>query len=591
MTQSSTIQEFRGRGAAPGYAIGRVYVFETEEQVIPRRRILPDEVDLEIERFEQAVTLSISQLDDLVQRMQLTKSKGLLIVEVHRLILQDELLVERTRQHIRERQINAEAALRRTLRELTEAFSQLEDSYLKQRQADLRFVGQQLMGNLLGNATSIAGRQIPPGSIIVAHDLSPSDTLDLSAEKISGFVTEVGSTFSHTAIMARAMEIPAVVGVGKELGSCDDGDDIVLDGQSGRVFLKPDPNTIAQFHEKQRQYQVQEAKLLGNWDRPAVTTDGIRVRLEGNIGYLAEVESLLSHGGEGIGLVRTEFLFLSSTGAPNEETQYANYKRIVEAISPGQTTFRTLDLGGDKLSGVFGFRSPATNPALGIRGIRFSLKEPAPFRQQLRAIFRASAHGPVRILIPFVTSLSDFRAAQTIIDDVRSELEREGQPFDRSVPVGTMIEVPAAALIAETLAREAAFFSLGTNDLVQYTLAVDRTDENLAALYTSLHPAVLRLIARTTRAAQEAHIDISICGEMAGNSFNTPALLGCGLQCLSMNPISIPPVKEVIGRCEVGDCKRLVDELLALPTVAEVEARLQEFHNELHREEKTGLAG
>jgi phosphotransferase system enzyme I (PtsI) len=354
----------------------------------------------------------------------------------------------------------------------------------------------------------------------------------------------------------------------------------VLDGQGGVVVADPDKATVKRFRDARRQYRARETQLLANRDEPAVTTDGLRIRLEGNVEYLEEIESLIAHGGEGIGLFRTEYRYLRDPGGPDEETEYLEYSTILEEIAPFSATIRTLDIGGDKVDGPIPLDSGAENPALGLRGVRLALREVDTLRNQLRALLRASAHGKLRLLIPFVTGVIELRRVRTIIDEVAAELTEEGIDFDANVPLGAMIEIPSAALLADLMANEVDFFSIGTNDLVQYTLAVDRDNENVANMYTPLHPAVLRLIERTARAARAARVPISICGEMAGEPINVPVLVGCGLDTFSMNPISIPIVKEIIRHCNAVDCRALLQELLTYPTVDEVQQRLERYHRE-----------
>lgn len=570
-------RNFTGIGTSPGYAVGRVYLIAHEEQVIPRRTIGDHEIDDEIDRFDHAVDRSRKQLDDLLKRMRAASDEGILIIEAHRMMLQDVMLVGRVHRFIEDDKLNAEAALDRTLRVLGEAFANLQESYFKERGSELRFVGQRVMRNLIGTYRPRSGH-IPSGAIVVAHELSPAEALELTARRIAGFVIEVGGRTSHTAIMARAMEIPAVLGAHGIAAAVADGQRIVLDGSTGAVVLDPDKETVANFRERRRLHRARATRLLANRTEEPVTTDGVRIRLEGNIEYAEELESLHRYGGEGIGLYRTEYFFMRGSRLPDEEAQFEAYRRSAEEVAPNGVTFRTLDIGGDKVPEGFPLTPNCDNPALGLRGIRLALREREVMTTQLRALLRASAYGDVRLLIPFVTGVNDIREVKQIIVELTALLRSEGHVIADDIPIGCMIEVPSAAMIADLLAPEVDFFSIGTNDLCQYTLAIDRGAEEVADLYNPLHPAVLRLIERTARAGRAFKIDVALCGEMAGEPLNIPVLLGCGLTSLSMNPISIPPVKEVIRNCSSFDCRALLQEIMTYPTVELVEERVREFH-------------
>lgn len=577
MTQDGVLQ-FGGIGASPGFGVGHVHLVTHEEHVVPRRTIREHEVDDEIDRFDVAVARSRKQLDSLLKRMRAASSEGILIVEAHRMMLQDVLLVGRAHEAIRDKRLNAEAALERVLKQLDEAFASLEVPQFKERGSEIQFVGKRVMANLIGRYREPSAR-IPAGAIVVAHELSPPEALELTARRIAGFVTEVGGRTSHVAIMARAMEIPAVVGAHGVVEQVVNGQSIAIDGEGGSVLVNPDRDTLRQYRERQRKHRARTTQLLANRDQPALTLDGVRMRLEGNIEYIEEIESLLAYGGEGIGLYRTEYLFMRTSGLPTEEEQMFEYRRIVEEMAPAPVTFRTLDLGADKKSPGFPLESAGDNPALGLRGIRLALAEETMLRAQLRAILRASTAGSVRLMIPFVTSVDEVRQVKTLFGQVRDELRGEGVAFDEDIPFGCMIEVPSAAMIADVLAREVDFFSIGTNDLTQYTLAVDRGNEDVASFFTALHPAVLRLIFRTAQAGREAGIDVSLCGELAGEALAAPVLLGCGLTTLSMNPISIPLVKDLVRQSYEAACGLLLQDVLECATADEVLVRVKAFHD------------
>jgi phosphotransferase system enzyme I (PtsI) len=418
--------------------------------------------------------------------------------------------------------------------------------------------------------------EVPPeGAIVVAHDLSPADTaLLLHERKVAGFVTDAGAKTSHTAIVARALEVPAVVGVGKISALAERGDWIVVDGSRGIVVINPSPGERADFEAAQARYRAQEEKLLRTRDLPARTQDDVTVRLAGNIEFAEEVPSLIAHGGEAVGLYRTEFLYLGRGDLPTEEEHYQNYRRILEALAPRPVTIRTFDLGGDKLPS--GMRVHAENPALGLRAIRYCLRQPDLFRTQLRGLLRASVHGNLKIMFPMISGVLELRSAKKALAEARAELEREGAAVKAEIPTGIMIELPSAALIADRLGRESDFFSVGTNDLIQYTIGIDRQNKDVAYLYKPLHLAVLRMLKSICDAARAANIPVSMCGEMAGEPVNALVLIGLGVSELSMNGPSIPLVKRVVRAARASDGRALVERLLSLTTADDIEREVRE---------------
>lgn len=574
----------RGIVASRGFAVGQVQLLTRESHVVPRRTLREDEVDGEVTRFDTALEAAERQVDELLARMREADEDGRLIVEAHRLILRDEMLVGRARGLIRVDRCNAEHALERTVASLDASFERLREAYFRERGGELRYVADWILANLLGSDHAPTAH-VAAGAVVVAHDLSPADTLDLASRPLAGFITEVGGATCHTAIMARAMEIPAIVGCHGVVDAVTNGQLVALDGAEGLVLVAPGEADVERIVHLEAAYRARVARLLANRDQPAVTSDGRRIGIHGNIEYVEEIESLIGHGGEAIGLFRTEYLFLGRGGLPDEETQYRAYRRAVEEMAPATVTFRTIDVGGDKLgvdpgaSGL-GRRAREDNPGLGVRGIRFALAQDALLRTQLRAILRASAHGSCRLLVPFVTCVEEVRAVRALVDETQQALLRSGVAVASDVPLGAMIELPGAALIADVLARECDFFSIGTNDLVQYTLAADRNNEAVAGYYTPLHPGVLRLIAETARAARRAGIECTVCGEMAGEALPVPALIGWGLDVLSMNPISVPIIKALVRQVSAAECETLAAELLDLASATEVEARLQAFYDE-----------
>lgn len=463
--------------------------------------------------------------------------------------------------------------MKRAARRIKSAFRQDADEYFKERRADVDFVGERLIKNLLGQAADVEGAP-PEGAIIVAHDLSPADTaVLLHGNKVGAFVTDAGAKTSHTAIVARALEIPAVVGVGRITATAGRGDWLVVDGTRGVVLINPSEEERRDYQDARDRLLREEQELLRTRDLPAATQDGMQLQLGGNIEFAEEVPSLLAHGGEAVGLYRTEYMFLGRADLPSEEEHYQNYRRILEAVGRRTVTIRTFDLGGDKLP--VGMRLHADNPALGLRAIRYCLRHPDMFRTQLRALLRASVHGNLKIMFPMISGVAELRAARRVLDEVRAELLRETIPT-RKIPVGIMVELPSAALLADRLARECDFFSIGTNDLIQYTIGIDRQNKDVAYLYKPLHLSVLRMVKGICDAAGAAGIPVSVCGEMAGDPLHTLVLLGLGVTELSMNGPAIPVVKKVIRGARASDARALVDRLLSLTFADDIEREVRE---------------
>jgi phosphotransferase system enzyme I (PtsI) len=567
-----------GIAASPGIVIGRCWSVDRRRVRTPKRRLGPDEVEGELARFRTALELSDLQLSEV--REKVGKAEGpagsaehTAIIDMHRMMLKDEMLVLEATRLIRDERLNAEWAVKRAVRKIKSAFHEQADEYFKERRADVDFVGERIIKNLLGQAPDVD--ELPPeGAIIVAHDLSPADTaLLLHERKVGGFVTEAGAKTSHTAIVARALEVPAVVGVGKVTSLVDRGDWVVVDGTRGVVVINPTAGERSEYEAARARWRANEEDLLRTRDLPARTQDDVTVRVAGNIEFVEEVPSLLSHGGEAIGLYRTEFLFLGRTDLPSEEEHYQNYRQVLEAVAPRPVTIRTFDLGGDKLPA--GMRIAAENPALGLRAIRYCLRQPEMFRTQLRALLRASVHGNLKIMFPMISGVAELRAARRALEDARAELAAEKVPMKAEVPIGIMIELPSAALIADRLARECDFFSIGTNDLIQYTIGIDRQNKDVAYLYKPLHLAVLRMLELIGTAARQAGIPVSMCGEMAGEPVNALVLIGLGVSELSMNGPSIPVVKRVIRAAKAGDGRALVARLLALTTADDIEREVR----------------
>jgi phosphotransferase system enzyme I (PtsI) len=523
--------------------------------------------------LHQALQESDAQLQAVREKVEkLEGTEHTAIIDMHRMMLKDELLVLEAERLVREEKVNAEWAVKRAIRKIKAALSDVADPYFQERRADVDYVGERVIRNLMGEAPDV--QEPPPeGAIIVARDLSPADTaLLLHEHKVSGFVTDLGTQTSHTAIVARALGIPAVVGAGRVTQACDRGDWIVVDGGRGMAVLNPSPGERVDYEAARERYQAHERELLGTRDLPATTLDGVTLRLVGNIEFAEEVEGLLAHGGEGIGLYRTEFLFLGRGDLPSEEEHYQNYRRILEALAPRPVTIRTFDLGADKLPS--GMKSHAENPALGLRALRYCLRQPDLFRAQLRGLLRASPHGNLKVMFPMVSGVAELRAARRVLLDVAEELRREGVTV-KLPPVGIMVELPSAALIADRLSRECDFLSIGTNDLIQYTLAVDRQNKDVAYLYRPMHLAVLRTLALICDAGRDAGIPVSMCGEMAGEPVYALVLLGLGLSELSMNGPSIPLVKRVVRAARAEDGRALLERLLELTAADDIDQSIR----------------
>ncbi|HOC38894.1 MAG TPA: phosphoenolpyruvate--protein phosphotransferase, partial [Thermodesulfobacteriota bacterium] len=468
---------------------------------------------------------------------------------------------------------NAAWALRNTIKRVEKVFSEIEDEYLKERKNDIDYVGRRIMQNLTKSKESEISK-VQEKVIIVAYDLSPADTTHLDSDKVLAFVTDIGGRTSHTAIMARALEIPAIVGTENASQQIRNGDLLIVDGVSGETIINPTQNILDQYLKKKTRLDDQERESLKYKPLAAETRDGYRVRLLANIEITDELPSVIHYGAEGIGLYRTEFLYLNRSELPNEEDHFNTYREVVEKMAPYPTTIRTFDLGGDK------FLSQVTlaeemNPALGLRAIRFCLKEVDVFKTQLRAILRVSALGKVRVLFPMISGLNELHQARRILEDVKEDLRLDGLPFDPEIEVGIMVEIPSAVVIADLLAQEVDFFSIGTNDLIQYLLAIDRVNEHVSYLYKPLHPAVLRIIKRIIDVAHAAGIRVNMCGEMAGEAFYTPILVGFGIDELSMNALSLLRVKKVIRLISHLDSVQLVDTILRFSTWLEIDAFLR----------------
>ncbi|MBN8645228.1 MAG: phosphoenolpyruvate--protein phosphotransferase, partial [Planctomycetes bacterium] len=539
------MREFRGIPVSSGIAIGRVFLLDDVRVRVPRRSIQDAQVASEQARLAEAVEASKMELDfSRLEAEQTLGAEAAKIFGFHLGMLSDKALTGPMAKRIDTEKVTAEYAAQEQFRAVAAMFARMKDATLQTKVDDVWDLERRVLRRLIGEHASALSR-LDHEAVVIAHDLTPSQAAAFDRRHVLGFATDMGGQTSHTAIFARALEIPAVVGMGALSEAAEAGDVIILDGDRGVAILRPDEETLEQYRGYKQQKASFDLSLGELRDLPAVTQDGVAIELLGNIEFAREVENIREDGGRGVGLFRTEFLWLTRDTEPTEEEQFLEYKAAVENAAGLPVTLRTFDLGADKYTQERAL-NPERNPFLGLRSIRYCLQNVTMFKRQLRAIMRASAFGNLKIMFPLVTSTFELRQAKMILNDVREDLAEEGVAFDRGVKIGIMIETPAAAVMASSFAREVDFFSIGTNDLVQYTLAVDRTNEKVAPLYTPAHPAVIRLIKDVVRSARRAEVDVSLCGEVAGDPEYTMLLLGLGLRTLSVTPSRIPYLKRVV---------------------------------------------
>ena len=564
----------KGTGVSPGIAVGSALVMERDAAPIFRLSLEPARVEAEVARLEAALGASREQLRAVKDR--LSREVGAphaYIFDAHLLMLDDPLLRDRAAAIVRDEAVNAEWALRTVSESLHLLFSQFSDAYLRERSTDLDDVIGRVQLNLRGTADAPSLHQLPGPVVLVAGDLTPSEAGELDWDRVLAIVTDVGSSTYHTAIIARSLGIPAVAGLKDATQQIPPGSLLAVDGTRGEVVVNPSGPALEGFQAARELYRLEEDRLRGTRSLPACTLDGVEVRLEANVEFPEEAATAQLHGAQGIGLFRSEYLLGRGLRWPSEEHQLDVYRRLVEQMHPHAVTVRTWDVGLEAL-GPSGPSSP--NPALGERALRLLRRSPEPFRVQLRALLRAGAHGPVRIMFPFVSGTGDLRVALALLEEARAELRAEGLEFREDVPVGVNLEVPSAAVVADLLAPEVDFFSVGTNDLIQYLLAVDRTDPRVAGLYQPLHPAVLRTLAQIALAANAHQRPLSVCGEMAGHPIEAVLLVGLGFRELSMAPSAIPRVKAALRAIRTDAARSLALRCLALPTSEEILALVRQ---------------
>ncbi len=564
-------RRLHGIAASPGVAVGTAYVIDRRKVNIHRRHIAAHEVDTEIGRLHSAVAVARQQLQQIRERIAPEASEHSVILDAHLLMLDDALLTDQTVDAIRNELVNAEWALRNTVEKIKELFDNVGDDYFRERRSDVDFVGERVLRQLMGTPTELPRPADLDGPVVlVAHELSPADTAALARSEVLAFVTDGGSSTSHTAIMARALSIPAILGVADATRLIATGDTLIVDGLRGTVTVSPSDADADAAGERGRRYMAFVRSLRSNRDEPTRTRDGVRITLRANIELPAEAPVAIDHGADGIGLYRTEFLYVDRREPPPEDEQYETYRRIVETMAPRTVTLRTFDIGGDKFSTAF--RLPKEmNPALGLRAVRLALREREVFRAQLRAMLRAARHGSVRVMVPMISTVSELREARAELERAQHELTSAGIPW-APVPFGIMVETPSAVFMADVLARESAFFSIGTNDLIQYSLATDRGNEHVAHLARSLDPAILRALAAVSQSAAAAGIPCALCGAMAGELLALPLLVGLGVHELSVEPTAVPEIKSALARIDYREAVTLVGEVAMLSTAVEVES-------------------
>jgi len=579
----TTETRYKGTPVSPGIVCGPLVLLYADEHIVRKRRIRPEDAAGELTRFEAALLKTRQQVQAI--RNQMAASIGetdASIFDAHLLVLEDSSLIESVKEQVHSRLVNVDFAYEQVVRSYTRKMRELDDDYFRERANDFVDVSRRVLRNLQGKAQAEL-QSLDAASIVLAHDLSPSDTAGLDRRMVLGMVTEAGSRTSHSAIMARSLNLPAVVGIKDLIGKIEPGVEVLIDGYLGLLIVSPSEQTKAEYGNVEREHDVVEAKLDELRETLPVTLDQRRIIVSANVEILDDLPLIKEHGAEGIGLLRTEYLFLSEDGFPTEDQQTEIYTQMAQASKPHHLIIRTLDVGGDKKRPHLGI-DQEVNPFLGYRGIRFSLGRPELFRTQLRAICRANAEGNVRVMFPMISDVVELREARRVLDEVRAELAAQNIPCGDKLECGIMIEVPSAALTADVLARHVDFFSVGSNDLIQYTLAIDRGNEKVAPMYQPAHPAVLRLLQTVVEAAHRHNIWVGICGEMAGDVELMPMMVGLGIDELSAGATSIPRIKRAIQALNYEESRELVARCILNETVEENLRELKAISQRLYPE-------
>jgi phosphoenolpyruvate-protein phosphotransferase (PTS system enzyme I) len=570
----------KGISGSPGICIGKAYVVDREGvNIIERYPVSDAMVPKEIDRFKNAVAKAKKEHARVIEALDKDVSETLNILETHMALFKDKMLYGRTIDTIQNEQINAEWALRKVSRQIKLMFRQVDDPYLRARVNDIVQVSDKIMSNLLG-ARDIKIADINKRVIIVAHDLSPADASQIQLERIKGFVTDRGGKDSHTGIVAKSLKIPSVFGLARATASINNDDILIVDGSSGIVIINPEEDTLFKYEERLARFEAYRADIERESHLPAITLDGVALNLMANIELVEEVVSAKDNGASGIGLFRTEFLYLDLERFPTEEELLVKYKELAELMNPQSVTIRTLDINGDKFNPYIDPVEEA-NPALGLRAVRFCLENREIFITQIKAILRAAAFGNIKLLIPMISCMEELVQVKAVIHQAVAELEHDEKVFNKDIPLGIMIEVPSAVLMADELAGHVDFFSIGTNDLIQYSLAIDRRNRRVAHLYQALNPAVLKMIKMTLEAARKNNIDVVMCGEMAGEPINVPFLVGLGIRDLSMNAASIPVIKKMIRDMNAKNARRLSEKIFQFTTVQEIIRFIQQEYKDI----------
>jgi phosphoenolpyruvate-protein phosphotransferase (PTS system enzyme I) len=556
---------FYGIPVSPGIVSGKIYIFDHEDDALVERDLNDAEIPGEIVKLENALIETRREITEIQEKI--AESIGLSHAEIfsaHLLVLEDRTFLEEIIKGVETQKKNVEHIFQQVMNKYIKAFSEIEDAYLKERMSDIQDVGRRVIHNLIGKSGHDLSN-LTEEVVVIAFDLSPSDTALMHEENVIGFATDIGGKTSHTAIMAKSIGIPAVVGLHNISQKVKAGDFTIIDGNKGIVYINPTEETQKIYADKKFHFLDYEKHLQTVKDLPTITKDGKTLRLQANIEIPEDIPSVISHGAEGIGLYRTEFLYMNRNDLPSEEEQYQAYHKVAEAIAPQTVIIRTMDMGGDKFLSHLHLPKEM-NPFLGWRAIRFCLARHDVFKTQLKAILRASEQKNVKLMYPMISGLNEIKQANEILQEAKEDLKKEGKPFDESIKVGIMVEIPSAALTADTIARHVDFFSIGTNDLIQYSLAVDRVNEKIAYLYDPAHPAVLRLIKSIIEAGHKAGIPVSMCGEMAGDPYSVVLLVGMGIDELSMSPFSIPEIKILIRNLDHSEMQRVAENVINYET-------------------------